>query len=886
MLLTSLLISLALAQDPAPDELPPLLRNPELTDFVQAPYPPEAQAEGLQGSVLLLIEIDETGKVSAVDVLRSLGNGFDEAAVEAAKQFVFTPAEDETGPVPVAIEFEYGFVLDVQEVEGAVPDAEIAQEVPVEAPVNVEGTLLEMATRRPLASMSVAIAGTNISTESDAEGHFEFRGVPAGTSTIVVARPGWETKETPIEIVEGELSSATIWVRNLSYNQDAAVGVYRREKDEVSRRTITINEVRRIPGTFGDPVRVIQNLPGAARSPFGSGLLIIRGANPEDSGVYVDGIRIPYIYHLGGYVSILNPDLVEAVDYLPGNYGVQYGRSTGGVVDVRTKAEAPEQARVTWSTDLLDSGGLYEGRLGKNGQHHVGVAARRSYVDVLLPLVPAYRKRSFAVSPRWQDYQLRYSYDGLPNTKISAFVFGFDDQLLASTPDDFAQGTDQDTQGDIFIRQWSHRALVHIEHDFSDTLTLSATPSFGYDYNNFGVGQEFGLTQLQRLWELRTELNWSPNDKFELIPGIDAIGGFSTFSFESPIDPQALLEYDPLAEREGILIEGDGRGWGPDAYIKANIRPLADPEALLITPGVRFSYVAIVDELTNVGLDPRIAVRARVTPKIFVKGATGLFSQPPQVFEVYHPNPDVGIDLTMEHSWSTTLGYEQRFGEAISVEVEGFYKVLSDVIVPNPDLRDLSTDQFNVNDGIGRIRGVEVMVRHEPVDRLFGWISYTYSLSERCDDFASDGCARDLALGADGSDWYLFDFDQTHILTALAGYKLPYEIEVSGRFQYVTGNPYTPYDQGVYDIDQDFYQGFSTGSRNAERMPGYTALDLRADKGFTFKKWRLDAYVDLLNVYHGVNPEFVQYNYDYTERAYVSGLPFIPSPGVGLEVFL
>ena len=53
-----------------------------------------------------------------------------------------------------------------------------------------------------------------------------------------------------------------------------------------------MEEIRRVPGTFGDPVRVIQNLPGAARSPFGTGALVIRGANPEDSAVYVDGIRI------------------------------------------------------------------------------------------------------------------------------------------------------------------------------------------------------------------------------------------------------------------------------------------------------------------------------------------------------------------------------------------------------------------------------------------------------------------------------------------------------------------------------------------------------------------------------------------------------------------
>ena len=85
-------------------------------------------------------------------------------------------------------------------------------------------------------------------------------------------------------------------------------------------------------------------------------MLIIRGSNPEDSGVYVEGVRIPFIYHIGGYVSVFNPDLIGAVDYLPGNYGAQYGRTTGGVIDVKIKQEAPEQGRLVWSTDLLDSG--------------------------------------------------------------------------------------------------------------------------------------------------------------------------------------------------------------------------------------------------------------------------------------------------------------------------------------------------------------------------------------------------------------------------------------------------------------------------------------------------------------------------------------------------
>ena len=97
-----------------------------------------------------------------------------------------------------------------------------------------------------------------------------------------------------------------------------------------------MEDAARIPGSFGDPVRIIQTLPGAAKAPFGSGLLIIRGSNPEDTGVYVDGVRIPIIYHLTGTSSVIAPGVIDEVEYLPGGYGVQYGRTMGGTVNIIT----------------------------------------------------------------------------------------------------------------------------------------------------------------------------------------------------------------------------------------------------------------------------------------------------------------------------------------------------------------------------------------------------------------------------------------------------------------------------------------------------------------------------------------------------------------------
>jgi hypothetical protein len=79
-----------------------------------------------------------------------------------------------------------------------------------------------------------------------------------------------------VTVVAGEVTELGLWLRRLSYRGAGVVGIYEKERPpEVTRRTLTMAEVRRVPGTFGDPVRVIQSLPGAARAPFGTGLLVL-----------------------------------------------------------------------------------------------------------------------------------------------------------------------------------------------------------------------------------------------------------------------------------------------------------------------------------------------------------------------------------------------------------------------------------------------------------------------------------------------------------------------------------------------------------------------------------------------------------------------------------
>ncbi|MDG1481796.1 MAG: TonB-dependent receptor, partial [Myxococcota bacterium] len=760
------------------------------------------------------------------------------------------------------------FILDSSTVEDAVPEEEIPPEI---LPVNLEGSLLEKGTRRPLSELPVLLLspdGNQLDqTETDAAGRFSFRGAPIGPVTLKVIYPDYESLETGIEITAGEVADVALWIRNLNYREDELVGVYQREREpEVTRRTITVEEVRRIPGTFGDPVRVIQSLPGAARAPFGTGGLIIRGANPEDTRVYVDGVLVPLVYHLGGIVSIVNSDLIEAVDYLPGGYSARYGRGMGGVVDIRTQVDPPEEGKLSWSTDLLDSGGLYQGQVGGWG---VSVAARRSYIDAVL--APLSSQIGASLLPRWYDYQVKASPLDFDKGYLSVLLFGFQDRLSLVLPEDTAVNTSGFIDNDFDTAYSSHRAVVRFDLDLTEKLALRTTSALSWDDAVFDITDDFRFYQKAPGFTVRAELPWQPTEGFKLTPGMDLFTQKYDVEITLPFTEDQLRSFDPLAESERFAFGFSGIGFSPDLFLDAQLQPLSDRDRLLFNPGIRFSTLRLNENYFQTTWDPRFGARLRLIEGGYLKGGTGLYNQGPQGQDFGFSQDDITIGF--ERSWSSEVGYEQQITPGLSADFTMFHRSISNRIVSNPAAEDDPTAPVFANLGAGRVNGMEIMLRQAAVNNVFGWVSYTLSKAERNDTPEND------------DSWYLFDFDQTHILVMLGGYRFPYDIGVSGRLQYVTGNPYSPLSDGVYDIDQDSYISFASGTQNSLRQPDYFAIDARIDKLFAFKKWQLETYLDLLNVVKGENPEDIQYNYDYTESTWVSGLPFIPSPGFNAQFY-
>jgi hypothetical protein len=288
------------------------------------------------------------------------------------------------------------------------------------------------------------------------------------------------------------------------------------------------------------------------------------------------------------------------------------------------------------------------------------------------------------------------------------------------------------------------------------------------------------------------------------------------------------------------------------------------------TPGVRVSHAYINGQVRDAA-DPRLFARFQLLDSTAIKGSIGLFTQPPAGTDM-QPPPFGTPSLTHERAFQSSLGVSHKFTEFINIDVTGFYnRRFENVTSPGQTIVNADgtvTTTRSANLGLGRAYGMEVMLRHEVSKNFFGWIAYTLNRSEerRVDS---------------GIDYVLSAFDQTHILTIVASYKLPYGFEIGARFRYVTGRPKTELNH-LYDIYQADSNGYSGqfGPARAGRIKDFNQLDIRIDKNFLFQSWTLTAYVDVQNVYNAQNVEASFFDYRFRTEFAVPGIPILPVIGV------
>jgi hypothetical protein len=85
-----------------------------------------------------------------------------------------------------------------------------------------------------------------------------------------------------------------------------------------------------------------------------------------------------------------------------------------------------------------------------------------------------------------------------------------------------------------------------------------------------------------------------------------------------------------------------------------------------------------------------------------------------------------------------------------------------------------------------------------------------------------------------------------------------------------------------YDPRGDQYQPLF-GAQNSIRIPDFKQLDVRIEKTFALRRLSLNVFLDVQNVTYQKNAEEIIYNFNFTQKAYITGLPTLAVLGLRLQ---
>jgi hypothetical protein len=786
---------------------------------------------------------------------------------------VFSPAEIDGKPAPITVETAINFVIETAPAEPT-PEptptftAPTANDGPpnhagkMSDPVSLQGEVVERGTRSRLAGVTVSITELGRDVISGERGDFYFHGVPPGTYRVIAVDDRFDRLERTVELRPREQVEARLWMRPRGGNPYETVVEGARETFEVTRRTLQRQQLTSVPGTFGDPIRVIQSLPGVARAPFGLGLLLIRGSNPDDTGVFIDGHEVPLLFHFLGGPSVLNAEMIESIDLYPGGFPARFGRHHGGVVAIETRSPASDGVHGAADVDLLDSGGYLRAPLGKDVA--ISLAGRRSYIDVFLPLVLP--DNGQVVVPVYYDYQARLDWDRKAEGKLSVTLLGSADTLdvLSKNPDD-----EQSLNLNSAIRFF--RVIGNYRRPISRTLSLSLSPSYGVDSVTFSGGQAESSGPFTSLDIRQTALSYRMRingrigssgiaARLALDTGLDLLSRVTRYEALVPINNDVRngnqIDVPPELTLRGA--EELALGYYVDLGVDVSAR-------LRVVPSLRLDAYNLDGNLRG-SVDPRISARYQLGQGWTGKAYLGRFSQPPQpeAFDPQFGNPKIGV----EHGTHYGLGAEWKPERLWSFDGELYYITRDDVVVFENDFVQNSDGTFSrvnfTNDGYRNAYGFEMLLRREVTEHAYGWLSYTFSKS---------GQSRG------GGPLSSTAFDQPHTLNAVASWKPGGGWELGARFRLTSGRPETPVNDATFDADAGEYDSVR-GDQRSQRTPSFHQLDLRAERSWLFNNWSIGLYLDIQNVYNHQNVEATRYDYRFRQSAQVNSVPFLPTLGV------
>ena len=479
------------------------------------------------------------------------------------------------------------------------------------------------------------------------------------------------------------------------------------------------------------------------------------------------------------------------------------------------------------------------------------VAARKSYLDYILRRIT---NDASLLAVGFNDAQAKFSYELTPRANISLHVIDGHSTYDRAHPEQVGIFT--------LVNGAYHFTLAKVNWRYvaSDKLLFAATAAYMRErFENLNRDRRDLAAGYYGEWLGNANVAWSWTSSGTLEAGWSARRLRDTGFENRFLNPFARLidVHDGTALRQG--------GWVQQTWHALNGR-------LRLSAGTR----ADAHELSPVHpVSPQASAGYRITSATELQLGWGQYVQFPELAVLTAPAG--GMRLRPERSTHYVAAVERRFGERTRLRVEAYDRDDRDLVArPFLDARLLngaivfpSTLPLFYNSVRGYTRGIQVMAQRRTANRVSGWVSYTLGYARQ-----RDGLEQTHYWGPD---------DQRHLVNAFLAYRFAPSFHLSGKWVYASGAPIPGFFR-----PEGRNQFFISSLRDDVRLDAYERLDLRADKSFTYDRWKLTLYGELVNaldhrnlrlaILNGVDPS--------TGRAFLTidrALPILPAAGVTLE---
>ena len=148
------------------------------------------------------------------------------------------------------------------------------------------------------------------------------------------------------------------------------------------------------------------------------------GSNPGNTGYFVDGLRVPALFHFALGPAVIHPQFLDNLTFYPSAYPPGYGRYVGGVVAAETTNAPNDRFRGSVDVRLYDAA-VTASTPFNEGKGTVSAAARYAYPGAMLSLLQE------EVDLHYWDYQARVDHPLGPG-RLSVLALGSYDSLTVT----------------------------------------------------------------------------------------------------------------------------------------------------------------------------------------------------------------------------------------------------------------------------------------------------------------------------------------------------------------------------------------------------------------------------------------------------------------------